>query len=57
MTADELLDAAVIIVTTWPDATLTPNPVNGISIDVDGKFVAWFDPATGEIHHPKEALP
>lgn len=54
MTAEQLLDCAVEIATTWPTATISHNPVGGLAIDVDGGFVAWIDTTTGTVRLPKE---
>jgi hypothetical protein len=53
MTADQLLDAAVEIASTWPDATITHNPVGGLAIDVDGRFVGWIDTNDGNVKLPQ----
>lgn len=54
MTAEQLLDAAARAYTEWPTATINHNPVAGLSIDVDSKFVGWIDTTDGTIRLPKE---
>lgn len=54
ITAEQLLDCAVEVMTTWPGATITHNPVGGLAIDVDGGFVGYIDTNTGTVRLPKE---